>query len=196
MGQRLNLEIIDGDENNVLANAYYHWSAYTTSAASLAWNIVNAIEAEDFLYEYDDKLTAIRLLEKTGAGFNESEREWIKNNAIFPEEKFKDAVDRNTGLLAISPNGIDETRKYEEGRVSIDINSKRVYFSVFFVESPSDFEEYHTTEVPLSKLPVSPVDPSYDLSFEEFLAFCEFLSKLNNFYFTVRGRNDIFCMIA
>ena len=33
MGQRLNIEIMSGEK--VLANAYYHWSAYTASAAEL-----------------------------------------------------------------------------------------------------------------------------------------------------------------
>ena len=30
MGQRLNIEIVNGETS--LANAYYHWSAYTKSA--------------------------------------------------------------------------------------------------------------------------------------------------------------------
>lgn len=33
MGQRLNIEIISGDK--VLANAYYHWSAYSRIAIEL-----------------------------------------------------------------------------------------------------------------------------------------------------------------
>lgn len=34
MGQRLNIEIIR--EGNLLTNAYYHWSGYTSSAITLS----------------------------------------------------------------------------------------------------------------------------------------------------------------
>ena len=47
MGQRLNIEIVKGDPDNVLANAYYHWSAYTSSAAQLTCLIVAALAASD-----------------------------------------------------------------------------------------------------------------------------------------------------
>ena len=41
MGQRLNLEISRGKKP--IANAYYHWSAYTDSSYDLARSIINAI---------------------------------------------------------------------------------------------------------------------------------------------------------
>lgn len=37
MGQRLNIEIVDG--NTTLANAYYHWSAFTFPALELTAEI-------------------------------------------------------------------------------------------------------------------------------------------------------------
>ena len=40
MGQRLNIEIINDDK--VLANAYYHWAGYTTSAISLTETILHS----------------------------------------------------------------------------------------------------------------------------------------------------------
>lgn len=41
MGQRLNLEITIGE--NVLANAYYHWSGYTTSSLKLVESALKKI---------------------------------------------------------------------------------------------------------------------------------------------------------
>ena len=42
MGQRLNVEIWNNGE--VLANAYYHWSAYTESAAHIVDKALNYIK--------------------------------------------------------------------------------------------------------------------------------------------------------
>jgi len=42
MGQRLNIEIISNGK--CLANAYYHWSAYSDSAIDLAIKIVRKYE--------------------------------------------------------------------------------------------------------------------------------------------------------
>ena len=80
MGQRLNLEIKKG--NNVLANAYYHWSGYSSSSCRIALDAMNYINENP--QNIDDRLYAIRILESTGAGltdFNptEEEKETAKN---------------------------------------------------------------------------------------------------------------------
>lgn len=73
MGQRLNIEIVDGETS--LANCYYHWSADTNSALELTKQIIDSY--------YNSKLTvglemAVELLEATGAGINKTERAEIQ----------------------------------------------------------------------------------------------------------------------
>ena len=50
MGQRLNIEIIENGK--VLANAYYHWSGYTSSSLELTQEILEAIEK----INYEDRV--------------------------------------------------------------------------------------------------------------------------------------------
>lgn len=57
MGQRLNIEIVNGD--TCLANAYYHWSGYTLSACDLTMKILDAMGNLD---QNDSKRGYIRYL--------------------------------------------------------------------------------------------------------------------------------------
>lgn len=47
MGQRLNIEIMK--DNKVLANAYYHWAAYTGAALELCQCIIDEIKSESII---------------------------------------------------------------------------------------------------------------------------------------------------
>lgn len=136
MGQRLNIEITAG--NKVLANCYYHWSAYTSSAKFLTRQIILYLQKSR---TKDPLLKAIRCLEITGAGLTTFELDDAKK--LYPNKKFKKAVDRNTGLIAISQTGIKDTQRWEEGKVTIDIYSQKIYFDVFFTETIEEFKEDH-----------------------------------------------------
>ena len=85
MGQRLEILIMkDGKE---LANAYYHWSAYTSSSFELAKNIVIAIKNRR-VRQKDELKKAIRLLEITGAGVTPNEKDYLKVGERFRNFKF------------------------------------------------------------------------------------------------------------
>ena len=71
MGQRLNIEIRKNDE--VLANAYYHWSGYTSSSIELTSEILKNIDNVNF---DNDVVKAVKLLEITGAGLTSSEEKF------------------------------------------------------------------------------------------------------------------------
>lgn len=138
MGQRLNIEIVSG--GRTLANAYYHWSAYSASAADLAEQILSKYESDEIEDVTLD--VAVDLLHSTGAGFDEQEIERMKNNRVFLKYTNTKAINRNTGLLSITDEGIEETRYCEEGRVSLDFDSKTVCFDVYFTEEDeSEFKE-------------------------------------------------------
>lgn len=114
MGQRLNVEIMGEEE--VLANCYYHWSGYTLSSIHITGEIIK--------YLVENKVTldhkgAIEILTKaTGATLNKEEWERGVVMGVLSGE-YQDKADRNEGLIAISKEGIDETRYWEEGRITI-----------------------------------------------------------------------------
>ncbi len=100
MGQRLNIEIVKNGE--VLANSYYHWSGFSDCAVNLTEKIINDYDYVKKCNCNDacknlDLLFAIRLLERTGAGFNDidSTREVLGN----PEIKIAKCKGRNEGII-------------------------------------------------------------------------------------------------
>ena len=72
MGQRLNIEVhYDGE---LIANAYYHWSAYTSSSLNLLGKVIEAYRSRT---EINKLKVAVEILQATGAGINEEERQNI-----------------------------------------------------------------------------------------------------------------------
>ena len=123
MGQRLNIEI--RKDNKVLANAYYHWSGHTSSALGLTKKILDSKFLN--MSSISDKVKAVRMLEVTGAGLTKNEF-----NEEFTTPKYKQALDRNKGLIAISQEGISETQKGEEARVEIHIDTKMLNLKLYW----------------------------------------------------------------
>ena len=126
MGQRLNIQIeatdTDTNETKVLANCYYHWSGYTSSAMELVYEMVSS-----GIYNLDisDPVEkAIRLLEETGAGLAKDEL-----TDTYNETKYKISTHRNNGLIAISEKGIKETMTWEESRVTINLTTGSIDMS-------------------------------------------------------------------
>ena len=139
MGQRLNIEIVNGETS--LANCYYHWSAYTLSALNLTKAVIDAYFDSEAIVGVK---MAVELLEATGGGVNETERAEIQKQADkFGYIKFKDCTDRNRGLISVTESGKEETRKWEEGRVTIDLGNETFKFDVAWFDMPDEyFSEY------------------------------------------------------
>lgn len=146
MGQRLNLEI--RKKEKVLANAYYHWSAYTQSAFELTAEVVRFISANRSIIK-DDKLLAIRALESTGAGIPDwntesSELQRIHNIRKYSAIEFEPFKDRNEGIISVFPNTIQDTQEWAEGTSIIDIDTLDISFDVFgYYDSVNDIKEWH-----------------------------------------------------
>lgn len=137
MGQRLNIEVCyDGEP---VANAYYHWSAYTSSALNLLGQVIDAYRNRT---EINKLKVAVEILQATGAGINEDEKKDIAEDTTgrFNNISFQDSVDRNTGLLSVTERGMGETREWEEGRVTVDIGTEEFIFDVMSIMSNKDFE--------------------------------------------------------
>lgn len=138
MGQRLNFEVCyDGE---VLANAYYHWSAYTSSSLCILENVIEAYKNRT---EINPLRVAVEILQATGAGVDDMEKNRIRmdKSGKFDGIKFRDAVDRNEGLLAVTPEGIEDTRRWEEGRITVDISTEEFRFDVMWIENNEEYEE-------------------------------------------------------
>lgn len=138
MGQRLNIQIEANnpttDKTEVLANCYYHWSRYTSSAMELVNKIV-----ESGIYDLDilDPVEkAIRLLEATGSGLAGDE---LTDTYYAP--KYKVSSDRNQGLIAISEEGKNSTVKYEESRVTINLTTGSINMSDMVYDVTDEFSE-------------------------------------------------------
>lgn len=138
MGQRLNFEITyDGE---TLANAYYHWSAYTSSSLNILGKVIEAYKNRT---EINPLRVAVEILQATGAGITDEEKVEIgkDKSGKFDGIKFRDAVSRNEGILSVTPDGIEDTRRWEEGRVSLDISTEKFMFDVMWIENKSEYEE-------------------------------------------------------
>lgn len=155
MGQRLNIEIRRKKDNKVLANSYYHWSAYTYSSLKLAEEIVENIYDIIRNDKTSDEVKAIQLLQTTGAGLLEDEYNLLKEE----DKKYCSlATDRNLGLISFTEKGIENTRNWEEGRLTINVDfddkeydfvgdKNRVDFEVYFPMCMGDIEEYYGDDI-------------------------------------------------
>lgn len=189
MGQRLNIQIQRGD--TVLANAYYHWSAYTMSTLGLLKTIQE--NWQELAKEENDIIRAVRLLESTGAGLTEQEliAEEKLGGAFIPGHL---ATSRNDGLIAISESGIQETIDWAEGNAIIDLDDAMVNFDVYFryddeEHMASDYEDEVITELP---------DFNFDIShfaLKDASAILEVLEQNGKFLYKT-GDGDHIALIA
>lgn len=132
MGQRLNIEIWSNGQ--VLANAYYHWGGYTSSSLGFTRKIIDSIGSINC---DDDRLKAVLLLQTTGAGLTEDERESVLAQNF---TNLTPCYGRNEGLIAVTDKGIQSTRTWEEARVTIYLDEKRVEFDVGYREKRWDYD--------------------------------------------------------
>lgn len=209
MGQRLNIEIRRRKDNKVLANSYYHWSAYTSSSLHLAEEIIENIYEVIRKEKVSDEIKAIQLLQTTGAGLMEDEY-----NKLNEEDKkyCSLATNRNLGLISFTDEGMEETRKWEEGRLTIDIdfddkdydfygNKNLVDFEVYFQIDEEEINESYEEEIKSGKLDLNNLT-KFEFSLEEMTLndIRLFMSKLdeienNNGLFRVKGTDLIYQII-
>ena len=175
MGQRLNIEIIKN--NKTIANCYYHWSAYTFSSLVKASEV---IENYDNLVKQNlpDEVLAVKMFENCesfslfgicSAGLTEDSLEYMNNK--YPNYTFKEGIDRNAGLIGVTLDDIINTRKWEEGRVTIDLDKEIINagWMLDYIETEeylNECEEYEE-EVDINKIPVFPYNDLDEISFDK-----------------------------
>jgi hypothetical protein len=164
MGQRLNIEICNS--TRTLANAYYHWGAYTDSALEYTAEIIDAYH--NLSGQITDELQlVVKLLEATGAGITDEEKERITHDPDFDFSgiNFSSAIDRNEGLIAVTEKGMEETRSWEEGRVTINIEEANFCFDVVSYYDKDEYVEDYGVKS-LSKL--TQIDHNFFLDYLPF----------------------------
>lgn len=176
MGQRLNIEI--RKNNKVLANAYYHWSGYTSSSLGLTNEILKNINNVNF---NNDITKAVKLLEITGAGLTLSEINNLSED--MKSIDFKKATDRNEGLIAISQEGISETQKWEEGRVEIHIDTKMLNLKIYW---DLDLDDIYKDAI-IEKVETNYFNVSFD-NFEKVNSEIYNLIENKNYYFEYENK--------
>lgn len=182
MGQRLNIEILKSGE--VLANSYYHWSGFSNSAVNLAIQIINNF---DYIKKYkveeyiksQDLLFAIRLLEETGAGVNDIEKTRKSLEDQTMNLKLKPCINRNEGIIGITKEDIEETKYWEEGRLTIDIEKKTVDFDVIREYTLEELKENYDEEE-IKELDIKEINKNFkNIPFEDIFELKAFIDKSN-----------------
>lgn len=176
MGQRLNIEIRNGpNDDDTLANCYYHWGGYSCSAAGYAELIIKRFYVIQMVKPNAKKdiYYAMALLRSYCEGFPDYEYESICKENLVPIEKRKKLPrcnDRNFGLMMITKEGIEETRKWEEARLVVDISNKVIDFhNCFWVDTKEEFEKDHEDEEwTYGELTIDP----FEIPFDDFGKFC------------------------
>lgn len=122
MGQRLAINI--QSDGKLLANAYYHWGGYTSSSLKLANTIFESGLLTDAFIKAVASPTqyAIKLLEFTGAGY----------------------TNRNAGLINSEPKAMDNTNRWAEASIAIDLVTRTVIMDTTWIDEDGEYlsEDY------------------------------------------------------
>lgn len=170
MGQRLVIEIrtknIAGT-SEVLASAYYHWSAYSGVALDLLGTISKKYhEIQNKIIS--EKKIAVEMLQSIGAGIEDAERESIEGSPEYEGFIFKSCVSRNDGILCVTDEGVQENRIAADYLIILDLDSETFSFDVAsFLTEPEYYDRVETgviyNELPtysldFSNIPLSSID--------------------------------------
>lgn len=162
MGQRLVIHMMN-DFDEEIANAYYHWSAYTSSSLSLLKLIADALKliqeestekwaVTDYTNRvYHTKIDSLNdhelatiLLYATGAGLRDT-KESIEVLCKNDEKRLRipaiSSIDRNEGLIELTKEGMDNSCTWSEGDAYVYIRSGDVEFEVLNYISFDDAEK-------------------------------------------------------
>lgn len=196
MGQRLNIEIKCNDE--LIANSYFHWSAYTGSSIELVKEILNLYD--DVVSNYSVQ-RAVSLLELTGAGIQEEELQRVVLDADkdIQRLKFKRmSHNRNQGFIHVLQPDMDNTRDWDEGRVTIDIGDDTIIFDVLNIDTVEYLiEEYEWNEddlPPHVNLDQLGCEMGAAWSFDQFFTFVDLYKEHpGGFQWTAPDGTDMVC---
>lgn len=127
MGQRLVINLIS--EGKILANAYYHWGAYSSSALHTLKPIIEELRIQEEQNYKPTMLDAVRLLQATKAELPDREFEVMKK--LYPNFKRNtEIISRNDGLIGITEKEKETSTYWAEGTIYVDLDNKTFDFDV------------------------------------------------------------------
>lgn len=183
MGQRLNIEIHRNGE--LLANCYYHWSAYTQDSITLVKQIINADDMDQYAFQHNrDIAYAVYLLMQTGAALTKPELSYVDEPSPILDF-FAHCANRDNGLIAVSPDEMRETRNWEEARVTIDIGTKEIDFGVLIDYDYFDSEEKLEYNEEVNILDIDP----HHIPFDRFNEFAYYFTEVEGKHFRCADGN-------
>lgn len=197
MGQRLIVTVRSMGED--ICKMYFHWSAYTIPALA---------EVRDMMAEFPMEtkskdeaiLYFIRYCEKNGGGISNGygSKEWNYITSKYPNEKFKESnINRNQGLISISKEDMDDTQRWSEGDIIINLDDMTVHNEVFLSynnidELNSEFLDRGDDPFTLEDIPEVGEIGDFDLEdIDDVIANLEDISG-----FVCRNGNEIYELIA
>lgn len=145
MGQRLNIELTN--ENQLLCSCCWHEAAHTDYALDLTEAVIRAYD-DIFNGSGADRYTAVKLFEAMGGGITGIERQRIRNDPSCLDQwgdytkQFNPAHSVYDGIISITNGSIREARRWEQGRVKIDLCNKNFDFHVHFYTYREEYLEY------------------------------------------------------
>ncbi len=164
MGQRLVITVhLHGQD---IAALYYHWSAYSVSALHETREVIKCLfdKTNPIKDVNEARLRLVRFCEKNGGGIaycNGNEHDRIQK--MYPDQKFKaEGYSRNNGLVALSPEGMEDLQGWSEGDVFINLDSGTVLNCVGFEETLEGLMSWRHDITKLEDI------PEYPASFIEF----------------------------
>ena len=114
------------------------------------------------------------MLEVTGAGLTKDEF-----TETYPESEYKLSTNRNDGLIAISEKGIEETQKWKEARVTINLSTGMVDMGgVYYLDEVDEEDEDEDVE----NIP--------ELDNDLYTSIYEFVDVYNEFQEKVESKNN------
>ena len=180
MGQRLCVQIYQG--GRVLASAFYQWGAYTKRALDLTAQIVHAHDGRRPTAETDLVLYAIQLLESTGATLAKDELTHAKQQ-FGADVGFKEGQSMDQGLIAFTPNEMQQMEDADEGRVELYLDTHEIIFDVCGAYDKDVYIEYYledeeNAEEIFEELPIKDMDLAR-FSFMEAEEMASFVGRLS-----------------
>ena len=136
-----------------------------------------------------------------GAGLSKDSYEYMCNK--YPNYEFRKAIDRNAGLIGITEKDIDDTRGWEEGRVTIDLD-KEIIDAGLMIDY-REIDEYeqdcidNEEEFNLDNIPEFPVGNLDQISFDNLEKVINKISEYDKkgiFVFKNKDSSEIITLIA
>lgn len=141
MGQRLNIELTDGEK--IIASCYFDDAAYSEEALDITERIIQSY-TDIFGGSGFDLYLAVKLFESIGGGINGVERNRLSGNMSFD---MLPAHSSYEGIISVTEKGIREARRWENGRITINLQNRTFDFHVHYYTYLEEYIEF-TDRVP------------------------------------------------